>query len=30
MKWMRGRQTVDGLLAEGRLELVTGLEAWSV
>jgi hypothetical protein len=27
MKWTRGQQTVDGLLAEGRLELITGAEA---
>ena len=27
MTWNRGRETVDGLLAEGRLELVTGSEA---
>ena len=27
MKWTRGRETVDGLLAEGRLELVIGTEA---
>ena len=27
MKWTRGRDTVDGLLAEGRLELVIGAEA---
>ena len=27
MKWTRGRETVDGLLAEGRLEPVTGAEA---
>jgi len=27
MRWTRGRETVDGLLAEGRLELVTGAEA---
>ena len=27
MKWTRGQQAVDGLLAEGRLELVTGAAA---
>ena len=27
MKWTRGQDTVDGLLAEGRLELVIGAEA---
>jgi hypothetical protein len=27
VKWTRGQDTVDGLLAEGRLELVTGAEA---
>lgn len=27
MKWTRGQDTVDGLLAEGRLALVTGAQA---
>jgi len=27
MKWTRGQDTVDGLLTDGRLELVTGAEA---
>jgi hypothetical protein len=27
MKWTRGQETVDALLAEGRLELVAGAEA---
>jgi hypothetical protein len=27
LKWTRGQETVDGLLAEGRLELVTGAVA---